>query len=417
VDETKLAPNLLEKLQRAPIDKEIVAPPIPVIIRYDPDAVRPQAVKGEAQATYVFQLTPTVAASLQGDDIVSLTDQDEVEYIWYDEEIHICLDRSLPAIDVPVVWGKGYRGAGIKIAIVDTGIDRAHPDFAGRIVDGESFVGGDFQDDNGHGTHVASISAGSGAAQDAKYVGVAPEASLYAAKVLDRNGSGSMSGVMAGVEWAVEQAVHVINLSLGGSGSSDGQDALSMTCNAAVAQGIVVCAAAGNAGPASRTIGSPGAAEDVITIGASDREDQVARFSSRGPTADGRVKPDLCFPGTDIVAARAAGTSMGSPLNEYYTAASGTSMATPHTAGLVALLLQAKPGLTPAQIKQALMQTALDMGADENAQGTGRARAGHALAMVEGEEPPPPEPEPEPEPEPPPQKGCLPTFLLPLVGR
>jgi serine protease AprX len=225
-----------------------------------------------------------------------------------------------------------------------------------------------------------------------------------------------MSGVMAGIEWAVDQAVHVINLSLGGSGSSDGQDALSMTCNAAVAEGIVVCAAAGNAGDRSRTIGSPGAAEDAITIGASDREDQVARFSSRGPTADERVKPDLCFPGTDIVAARAAGTRMGTPLNEFYTAASGTSMATPHAAGLAALLLQAKPGLTPAQIKRALMQTALDMGVDENVQGTGRARAGHALAAVEGQEPPP-EPEPEPEPEPPPQKGCLPTFLIPLVGR
>ena len=416
MDETKIAPNLLEMLQPSPVDKGEAAPSIPVIVRYGPEAVRPQAVKGLEQVTYVFKLTPTVATSMQSGEIIALSDQDEVEYIWYDEEIHTCLDRSLPAIDVPVVWDNGYRGTGIKIAVVDTGIDREHPDFAGRIVAGASFVGDDYQDDNGHGTHVAGISAGSGAAQDGTYVGVAPEASLYAAKVLDRNGSGSMSGVMAGVEWAVEQGVQVINLSLGGSGSSDGQDALSMTCNAAVAEGIVVCAAAGNAGPSSRTIGSPGAEEDVITIGASDREDQVARFSSRGPTADGRVKPDLCFPGTDIVAARAAGTSMGSPLNEHYTSASGTSMATPHAAGLAALLLQAKPGVSPAQIKEALMRTALDMGADENAQGAGRARAGHALAVLEGEEPPP-EPEPEPEPEPPPQKGCLPTFLIPLVGR
>jgi len=101
---------------------------------------------------------------------------------------------------------------------------------------------------------------------------------------------------------------------------------------------------------------------------------------------------------------------MGSPVNERYTSASGTSMATPHAAGLVALLLQAKAGATPAQIKQALMGTALDMGADENAQGAGRAQAEQALAAIKGEEPPPPKPKP-------PEQGCLPTFLVPLFGR
>jgi serine protease AprX len=243
---------------------------------------------------------------------------------------------------------------------------------------------------------------------------VAPEAQLYVAKVLDASGSGSMSGVMAGVEWMVDQGVQVINLSLGGSGSSDGQDALSMTCNAAVARGIVVCAAAGNAGPGSRTIGSPGAAAEAITVGASTRTNGVASFSSRGPTADNRTKPDICFPGTDIVAARASGTNMGSPVNERYTSASGTSMATPHAAGLAALLLQANGAASPAQIKQALMGTALDMGADANAQGAGRAQAEHALAVIKGEEPPPPGPTPGPTP---PLPGCLPSFLVPWLGR
>jgi serine protease AprX len=312
------------------------------------------------------------------------------------------------------VWSAGYRGTGIKVAIVDTGIDRAHPDFAGRIVAGASFVGGDYQDDNGHGTHVASTCAGTGAAQGGTYKGVAPEARLYAAKVLDRGGSGSMSGVMAGVEWAVDQGVQVINLSLGGSGSSDGQDALSLTCNAAVSRGIVVCVAAGNEGPTARTIGSPGAAADVITIGAVDRADRVASFSSRGPTRDGRTKPDLCFPGVDIVAARAAGTRMGSPRGDHYTASSGTSMATPHAAGVAALLLQAQPRATPSQIKQALKQTALDLRMDANVQGTGRARAEHALALLQGAPPPP---EPPPGPPPPTTPGCLLAFLMPFRGR
>jgi serine protease AprX len=187
-----------------------------------------------------------------------------------------------------------------------------------------------------------------------------------------------------------------------------------MTCDAAVARGIVVCVAAGNAGPAARTVGSPGAAADVITVGASTRADGVASFSSRGPTADGRTKPDICFPGTDIVAARASGTSMGSPVNEFYTSASGTSMATPHATGLSALLLQANGAASPAQVKQALMDTALDMGADANAQGAGRAQAEQALAVIKGEEPPTPGPTPGPTP---PLPGCLPSFLVPLLGR
>ena len=413
MDKSKIAPKLLAVLEQPPAFGREAAD-IPVIVRYRPDARRSRAVQEGVEATHVFKLTPTVAATMRAGAVFSLTDEQEIEFIWLDEEIHTCLDRSVSAIGVPDVWAEGYRGLGIKVAVVDTGIDRAHPDFSGRIVAGASFVDGDFQDDNGHGTHVASITAGTGVAQGNRYVGVAPEASLYVARVLDGSGSGSMSGVMAGVEWAVDQGVQVINLSLGGAGSSDGQDALSMTCNAAVGLGIVVCAAAGNAGPGARTIGSPGAAADVITVGAADRSDRVASFSSRGPTADGRTKPDICFPGTDIVAARASGTSMGSPLNGQYTSASGTSMATPHASGLAALLLQAKPDATPAQIKQALMDTALDMGGDPNAQGAGRAQAAHALAVLKGEEPPPPEPGPGPTP---PPQGCLPTALVHLIGR
>jgi serine protease AprX len=409
VDESKIAPNLLAKLEQSRAMEEMGAA-IPVIARYQPDAVRSQTIRDGVEATHVFRLTPTASATMSASDVAELSEQPEIEYLWLDEEIHTCLDRSVPKIDVPEVWTAGYRGTGITIAVVDTGIDRAHPDFAGRIVDGISFIGSDYQDDNGHGTHVASICAGSGAAQGGAYTGIAPEAQLYVAKALDQSGSGSMSGVMAGVEWAVDRGVQVINLSLGGHGSSDGRDALSQTCNAAVSRGIVVCVAAGNDGPTERTIGSPGAAADVITIGAATRADRVASFSSRGPTADGRTKPDLCFPGSNIVAARATGTSMGSPVNDHYTSSSGTSMATPHAAGVAALMLQAKPGATPVQIKHAFTSSALDMGADPNAAGSGRARAHDALAVILGQQPPP-------TPEPPPGTGCLLAFLVPFLGQ
>jgi serine protease AprX len=153
----------------------------------------------------------------------------------------------------------------------------------------------------------------------------------------------------------------------------------------------VVCVAAGNAGPAPRTVGSPGCANKVISVGASDQNDQVAGFSSRGPTSDGRVKPDLCFPGVGIAACRARGASMGQVIDEHYTTASGTSMATPHCAGAAALLLEADRTRTPQAIKDLLMGSAKDLNTDVYAQGRGRAQVYEAyLGHVTPPPPPPP---------------------------
>ncbi|HDN79766.1 MAG: hypothetical protein DRI61_05525 [Chloroflexi bacterium] len=347
-----------------------------------------------------FRLVPASAAKLKVADLEALEADPRVEKIWLDLPVQAWLDTSVPLIRAPKVWEAGYTGQGVKVAVIDTGIDPDHPDFAGRIAAYTSFVGGDGRDDHGHGTHVASIIAGSGAASRGKYRGVAPEALLYSAKVLRADGSGMMSDVMAGIEWAVEQGVQVINLSLGAPGPCDGTDALSTMCDAAVDRGIAVCVAAGNMGPSSGTIGSPGCARKVITVGASNDEDQVADFSSRGPTSDGRTKPDIVFPGVNIIACRAQGTSMGHPLNEHYTSASGTSMATPHASGVVALLLSAQPELTPSQVKEKIMSTALDLHLDPNVQGAGR---GDAFSAYTGETPPSPPPPPPP--------GCLTAFL------
>ncbi|MDI7275453.1 MAG: S8 family serine peptidase, partial [Anaerolineae bacterium] len=231
------------------------------------------------------------------------------------------------------------------------------------------------RDGHGHGTHVAGIVAGTGSSSAGKYRGVAPDATLYSAKVLGADGGGLTSTVIAGLEWAVDQEVHVINLSLGSSGSSDGTDALSVACDTIMARGIVVCVAAGNDGPGHYTIGSPGAAQQPITVGACTLDGQVAEFSSRGPTADGRVKPDIVLPGVNVTSCRATGTRMGAPLDPYYTSASGTSMATPVAAGLVALLLEAFPGLRPAEVKERLKRTAVDLGLSPYAQGAGRGDA------------------------------------------
>jgi serine protease AprX len=314
----------------------------------------------------------------------------------------------VPKINVPRVWTEtGFKGRGIKVAVIDTGLDDSHPDFAGRVLAMKSFVSDSAHDDNGHGTHVAGTIAGDGAKSGGKYVGVAPEASLYIAKVLRANGSGSMSSVMAGIEWAVlEQEVQIINLSLGGNVSCDGTDALSTLVDEAVRQaGVVVCVAAGNEGPEARTIGSPGCARFVITIGAMTDTDQVARFSSRGPTADGRNKPDIVFPGVGVIAPQAANTRLGTIIEEGYVASDGTSMATPHASGVAALMLQANPQLSAEQVKNLMLAGGVSIGALPNEQGVGRGDAYLAYQKAIAVLPePPPEPQPQPQPQPP---GCL----------
>jgi serine protease AprX len=294
------------------------------------------------------------------------------------------------------------------VAVVDTGLDETHPDFSGRIAATKSFVSDSARDDNGHGTHIAGTIAGSGAKSGGKYVGVAPAASLYIAKVLRADGSGSMSTVMAGIEWAVlEQQVQIINLSLGGSGPCDGTDALSTLVDEAVRQAsVVVCVAAGNDGPEASTIGSPGCARFVITVGAATDNDQIARFSSRGPTADGRNKPDIVFPGVGVIAPQAAGTRLGTVIEDGYVASDGTSMATPHASGVAALMLQANPQLTAEQVKTLMLAGAVDIGAQPNEQGVGRGDAYQAYQKVAGAATPTPQPQPQPQPpsQPP---GCL----------
>jgi subtilisin family serine protease len=400
----KIASSLQAQMRTAAVDK-----PIGVIVRHKRDVFSAQRVVPDARVAHSYRLVPATAMRVRPADIEALSRDETVDYIWPDLPVHTCLDVSVPRIQAPQVWEAGFRGEGIKIGIVDTGIDPTHADFAGRVAAMTSLVGGNGTDDNGHGTHVASIAAGTGAASGGKYRGVAPAANLYVAKVLDAQGGGMMSGVMAGIEWAVDQEVHVINLSLGSSGPCDGTDALSTLCDQAVQQhGVVICTAAGNAGPGVSTVGSPGCARWVITIGAVDDADKVTNFSSRGPTADGRVKPDIVFPGAGIVAAQAQGTALGSVVAPGYVELSGTSMATPHATGCVALLLQARPGLTPNQVKWTLLVTALELGENPNAEGSGRGDVFAAYQKLVSEAPPnlpdPPEPGP---PAPRPPRGCL----------
>lgn len=384
------------------------AHPLKVIVKYRPGTMAvADTAEGVVSTTRNFRLIQASAYAVTQTGVNLLSERNDVEMIWLDEVVHTMLDASVPLIGVPTVWQAGFTGKNIKVAVIDTGIDLNHPDFANRVVQFKDFTGEGQLDNHGHGTHVAGIVGGTGAASNGKYRGVAPECSFYIAKVLRGDGSGDTSDVMGGVEWAVQQGAQVINLSLGSDGACDGTDALSVLCDAAVSRGVVMCVAAGNAGPGESTVGSPGCAKTVITIGATTKLDEVAGFSSRGPTSDGRVKPDLCFPGSSIVSCRSSGTSMGTPINNLYTSASGTSMATPHASGACAVLLQAQPGLAPQQIKDLLMETAKDLQWAPNDQGQGRADvvAAYQQAMNTTPTPTPVPPTPTPIPTPPPSNG------------
>ncbi|HID61703.1 MAG TPA: hypothetical protein EYP49_02995, partial [Anaerolineae bacterium] len=274
----------------------------------------------------------------------------------------------------------GLTGRGVKVAILSTGIDATHPDLAGRIAETKDFVGEGMEDGSGSGTFTASIVAGSGAASGGLYKGLAPEADLYIAKVLGPGGAGTVNDVIAGIKWAVEQEVDIVLVDMGGASGCDGSDELSREADAAVEAGLVVVVPAGNSGPEPGTVGSPGCARLPITVGAAELN-TVANYSSRGPTLDGRTKPDLLFSGYGV-GAQAANTKIGPKVAPGYVEVTGSSVSAAHAAGAIALLFQADPNLTPAQVKDLLMETATDLGFDPNDQGAGLADIEEALAHV-----------------------------------
>ncbi|MET9626975.1 S8 family serine peptidase [Lentzea sp. NPDC006480] len=296
--------------------------------------------------------------------------------VWLDGRARVVLDQSTRQIGAPAAWDAGITGSGVTIADLDGGWDPAHPDL-GAVAEARDFTGTGIRDGYGHGTHTASIIAGRGA----RYRGVAPDARLLVGKVCTDDGSCPESAIIAGMEWAASSGATAVNLSLGGS-PTDGTDPMSLAVNALTAKyGTLFVVAAGNSG-APGTVGTPGAADAALTVGSVTKQDALSSFSSRGPrVGDYAVKPDVAAPGTSIVAARAAGTSMGTPVDALYTSASGTSMATPHVTGAVALLKQAHPSWRAGELKSAVMASSFDLGLSVYEQGAGRLDVARALGQ------------------------------------
>jgi subtilisin family serine protease len=286
--------------------------------------------------------------------------------VWLDGVAYPLLDQSVPQIGTPTAWQLGLTGKGVTVALLDTGVKLDHPDLVGRIAEAKDFTGTQptASDDVGHGTHCAGIIAGSGAASHGKYKGVAPEATLIEGKVCGTN-SCSESAIIAGMEWAAPKA-RIVSMSLGSDDASNGADALSQAANNLTTQyGSLIVAAAGNHDSITtdglQSVGAPAAADLVLAVASVTKQDTMSDFSNRGlRIGDYAVKPEIAAPGSNIVSTRAPGTPVGdiSPVDDYYTTLSGTSMATPHVAGAAALLAQLHPEWKAAELKAALISTA-----------------------------------------------------------
>ncbi|MEJ3745046.1 S8 family serine peptidase [Actinomycetes bacterium KLBMP 9797] len=328
------------------------------------------ADKKQARAFWSSAMAPGAMSSVTEPGAkTSATAPGAITKLWLDGRVRPALAESVPQVGAPKAWASGLDGSGVTVAVLDTGVDAAHPDLAGQIGTTASFVPGEaVADGNGHGTHVASTIAGAGAHQ-----GVAPGADLMVGKVLADNGFGADSWVLAGMEWAAASGADVVSMSLGGDVPSDGSDPLSAAVDALSARyGTLFVIASGNAGPES--IAGPGAAASALTVGAVDKQDVLADFSSTGPlTGSGALKPDIAAPGVDITAAAPGGG---------YATHSGTSMATPHVSGAAAILAQRHPDWSRQQLKDALMSSATGLGYTPYEVGTGRLDVAAAVTAT-----------------------------------
>jgi parallel beta-helix repeat protein len=336
-----------------------------------------------------------IALAISDKEVEEFEKSSLVKSVHKNYKVKTTLQDSVPLIQADKVWllkdsqGNNITGLDRTIAIIDTGINYTHPDLGGcfgpgcKVEAGWDFVNNDSDpmDDHYHGTHCAGIAAANGFLK-----GVAPEAKLHAYKVLDSGGGGWDSDVIAGIERATDpnqdgntsDHVDVISLSLGTSAfyfDDCYEVGSSIASDNAVKAGVFVSVSAGNSYN-QMTIGAPACAKKVVTVGASDKQDKMASFSSKGPTKDLRVKPDVVAPGLYINSTYIEGG---------YIEKSGTSMSAPHVAGLGALVIQKHPGWSPKEIKHAMRNTALDLGEEILTQGYGRI---NALDAVQSETPP-----------------------------
>ncbi len=354
---------------------------LPLIVDFDhtPDEADIAMLEREVGYEHQWALKHinALAGRIHVDQILDTTSLPGVVMLELDGILSIHNGDAAVLHGVDTVWADtGYDGAGATVAIIDTGIDGAHASLDDLDDDNSTYdpkVIGFYDpvnnpgltngtevfpyDDQGHGSHCAGTTAGTGA-PTYEHIGMAPQANLVGVKVLDAGGSGSFATVMAGMQWTVDNRyqfnIRAASMSLGGPGAiewtSSEEDSVNRYANEMVRAGIALFIAAGNNG-VSAQIGTPGSAEDAITVGALDKNSAIAIYSSQGPTEELRIKPNIAYVGSSVM-------SVAFNTGDQYTGMSGTSMATPGAAGVAALMLQANPDLSPFDVRNIMQETA-----------------------------------------------------------
>jgi minor extracellular protease Epr len=290
---------------------------------------------------------PVASAQVPLEDLNSLVNDPNIVTVEEDQIIGIhaqTLDWGVPHVKAPNAWKSNITGNGVKISVIDTGISKDHPDL--HISGGISFVSytNDFQDDNGHGTHVAGIIGAKN--NNTGMVGVAPDSSLYAVKSLDSNGDGYLSDIIAGIDWSINNGMDIINLSVG---AEEPSLALEAAVDKAYSKGIFVVASAGNSGGNTNldTINYPAKYDSAIAVGAVDMSNNIAEFSSTGPSLE------VVAPGKGI---------NSTYLNNSFARISGTSMSAPFVSGLIALYKELLPDMPYKDLREMLQKKVIDLG-------------------------------------------------------
>lgn len=352
--------------------------------------------KRNAKVKYKLPIINSYAIEIPAHSIENIAKIKNVRYICDDSKIFSQLNIARKQTGAEIVNKTGYTGKNIGIAILDTGVF-PHPDLTkpkNRIIAFKDFVNKHTSpyDDNGHGTHVAGSAAGNGYSSNGKYIGAAPDANIISVKVMDKNGTGNTSDIVAGIQWVLDNSkkynIKIMSLSLGSKAEQPLRiDPLVRAVNKAWEKGIVVVAAAGNSGPKKGTITTPGISPTIITIGASDnkgtsdiKDDTIANFSSRGPIYKNIIKPDLVAPGVNVISLNSNKSyTPNKATNKYtdvlptdlYRKATGTSVSTPIVSGSIALILEKFPDISPDKVKKLIKENTINLNAKLYEQGKG----------------------------------------------